>query len=220
MTGATIPTFGAILVQLALGLAVFQANRHRLANQCFLLLSLVIDAWLASLYLAFVATNPQVAEFAIRQASVAGVVYLATLNLLRISIRRSQEGWRGVLRHSRAWLVLTIGIVVLCQTKAFLRGAQISHQAGTAASPLYGPAVKLYAVFFVVAFIALIISYWRDLRKTTGGEHAELAFILIGAVSGVAVALLLAFTLDFLIGEQRSIWFAPFRVVFISLVIA
>lgn len=220
MTGATIPTFGAILVQLALGLAVFQANRHRLANQCFLLLSLMIDAWLGTLYLAFVATNPQVAEFAIREASAAGVVYLATLNLLRISIRRSQEGWRGVLRHSRVWLILTIVIVVLCQTKAFLRGAQISHQAGTGPSPLYGPAVNVYAVFFVVAFIALIISYWRDLRKTTGGERAELAFILIGAVSGVAVALLLAFTLDFLIGEQRSIWFAPFRVVFISLVIA
>ena len=81
MTGATIPTFGAILVQLALGLAVFQANRHRLANQCFLLLSLIVGAWLGSIYLAFVATNPQVAEFAIRQASATGVVYLATLNL-------------------------------------------------------------------------------------------------------------------------------------------
>jgi len=120
MTGATIPTFGAILVQLALGLAVFQANRHRLANQCFLLLSLIVGAWLGSIYLAFVATNPQVAEFAIRQASATGVLYLATLNLLRISVRRNQEGWSGVLRHSRVWLTLTIGIVVLCQTKAFL----------------------------------------------------------------------------------------------------
>src|SRR6266550_778984 len=220
MTGATIPTFGAILVQLALGLAVFQANRHRLANQCFLLLSLIIDAWLGTLYLAFVATNPQVAEFAIRQASVAGVVYLATLNLLRISIRRSQEGWRGVLRHSRVWLLLAIGIVVLCQTKAFLRGAQMPHVTGGAPSPIYGPAVNLYAVFFVLAFIALIISYWRDLRKTTGGEHAELAFILIGAVSGVGIALLLTFILDAFIEQSRWMWFAPFRVVFISLVIA
>src|SRR5437762_3295059 len=96
MTGATIPTFGAILVQLALGLAVFQANRHRLPNQCFLLLSLIVGAWLGSIYLAFVATNPQVAEFAIRQASATGVLHLAPLNLLPISVRRSQEGWRGI----------------------------------------------------------------------------------------------------------------------------
>ena len=218
MTGSTVPTAGALLLQFALGLVVFLANRHRLANQCFLLLSLTIDAWLGSLYLAFVASNPAVAEFAIRQASASGALYLAMLNLLRLSVR--QKDWRDILRHSRSWLILTISVVALCQTKAFLRGAQMPHLTGGAPSPIYGPAVNLYAVFFVLAFIALIISYWRDLRKTTGGEHAELAFILIGAVSGVAVALLLAFTLDFLIGEQRSIWFAPFRVVFISLVIA
>src|SRR5436189_1107011 len=104
MTGATIPTFGAILVQLALGLAVFQANRHRLANQCFLLLSLIIDAWLASLYLAFISRTSGAAEFAIRQASASGALYLATLNLLRLSIRQKQENWRDIFRNSRVWL--------------------------------------------------------------------------------------------------------------------
>ena len=220
MTDVTVPTLGALLVQSAIGLVVFQANRHRLANQCFLLLSLAIDAWLGSLYLAFIASNPQVAEFAIRQASASGAMYLAVLNLLRLSVRQKQPGWRSLLRHSRVWLLLTIAVVVLCQTKAFLQGAQMPHQTGGAPSPIYGQAVYLYAVYFVVAFVALIISYWRDLRKTTGGEHAELAFILIGAVSGVAFALLLSFLLEYFFGPSRAIWFAPFRVVFISLVIA
>jgi nitrogen-specific signal transduction histidine kinase len=220
MTGSTVPTAGALLLQFALGLVVFLANRHRLANQCFLLLSLAIDAWLGSLYLAFIATNPQVAEFAIRQASASGAMYLAVLNLLRLSVRQKQPDWRGVLRHSRVWLVLTIAIVALCQTNAFLRGAEMPHQTGGAPSPIYGWAVYLYAVYFIVAFVALIISYLRDLRKTAGGEHAELAFILIGAVSGVAFALLLSFVLEYFFGPSRAIWFAPFRVVFISLVIA
>ena len=218
MTGSTVPTAGALLLQFALGLVVFLANRHRLANQCFLLLSLTIDAWLGSLYLAFIASDPAVAEFAIRQASASGALYLAMLNLLRLSVR--QKDWRDILRHSRSWLILTISVVALCQTKAFLKGAEIPHQLGGAPSPIYGEAVYVYAIFFVVGFATLIISYLRDLRKTTGGEHAELSFILIGAVSGVAFALLLSFVLEYFFGPSRAIWFAPFRVVFISLVIA
>jgi len=220
MTNVTIPTLGALIFQFALGLVVFQANRHRMANQCFLLLSVTIDAWLGSLYLAFVASGPQVAEFAIRQASASGAVYLAVLNLLRLSVRQKQPDWRGLLRHSRVWLILTIAIVALCQTNAFLRGAEMPHQAGGTPSPIYGPAVYLYAVYFVLAFVALIISYWRDLRKTTGGEHVELAFILIGAVAAMAIALLLSFVLEYFFGSSRAIWFAPFRIIVFSLIIA
>ena len=76
MNAHTVPTLVALGVQIALGLAVFQANRRRLANQCFLLLSLTIGAWLGSLYLAFIARSPSLAEFAIRQASAAGDLLL------------------------------------------------------------------------------------------------------------------------------------------------
>src|ERR1700730_15235369 len=219
MTSATIPTVGALLVQLALGLAVFQANRHRRANQCFLLLSLVIDAWLASLYFAITANSAEVADFAIREASAAGALYLATLNFFLLSISQNLHSWRAILRDSRIWLPVTGGIVILCQTKAFLKGAEIAPLTG-APNPVYGQAVYIYATFFTVGFIALIINYWRDLRNTSGGERAELAFILIGAVSGVAIALLLTFVLYPLIGQSKSLWFAPFRAVVISVVIA
>ncbi len=141
MSNATIPTLGAMLLQLALGLTVFLANRHRLANQSFLLLSLAIDAWLGSLYLAFIASTPQIAEFAIRQASASGAVYLAMLNLLRLSVRQKQQSWPTLLGKSRVWLIVTIGVVVLCQTKVFLRGAEMPHNLGGAPIPIYGPAI-------------------------------------------------------------------------------
>src|SRR6266446_4662523 len=98
MTAATVPTLAALVLQLALGLTVFLSNRRRLANQSFLLLSLTICAWLGSLYLAFIATSPQLAGFAIRQASVAGALYLLTLNFLRLSVRQRERGWRGIFR--------------------------------------------------------------------------------------------------------------------------
>ena len=221
MNGATTPTLAAIGIQLGLGLAVFYANPRRKANQCFLFLSVVISAWLGSLYLAFSAKSAVVAEFSIRQASVTAVLYLAGVNLLRIAIRQNQQDWRHVLRTSRVWLIFTAGIVVLCQTKLFLKGAQMPQQAGVAAPvPIYGSAVYVYASYYALAFLALIISYWRDLRKTTGSEHTEIAVILIGGIAMIAVTVLLAFALDLFIGPEHSIWFAPFRMIVFSVIIA
>src|SRR6476620_725960 len=106
MNSVTFPTLAALCIQIALGIAVFQANRRRLANQCFLLLSLAIAAWLGSLYLAFIAKSPSTAEFAIRQASASAVFYRAALNLLRLSVRRQLSGWRSLLNHSSIWLFI------------------------------------------------------------------------------------------------------------------
>ncbi|HYY13122.1 MAG TPA: ATP-binding protein [Chthoniobacterales bacterium] len=220
MSSATVPTLVALTVQVGIGLAVFQANRHRLANQCFVLLSLAIVAWLGSLYLAFVASTPEIAEFAIRQASASGALYLAMFNLIRLSIRQKPQGWRDIFRHSKTWLVATAGIVILCQTKLFLKGAQI-HAPGTGApTPVYGEGINLYAIYFVVALIVLVISYWRDIRITSGGERAELTFILIGGIAGTILSLLLTFVLGTFVDQSRLIWFAPFRIIIFSLIIA
>jgi PAS domain S-box-containing protein len=220
MNSATAPTIAAIIIQMGLGLAVFQANPRRKPNQCFLLLSLIIGAWLGCLYLAFSAQSAGLAEFSIRQASAAGVLVLAALNLLRLCIRLQQETWVGLFRRSRIWLLLAIGIVVLCQTKAFLKDAQMPHLNGAAPSPVYGEMVYVYAIYFVGALVVLTISYLRDLRKATGSERTELAFILIGGVATIAISLLLAFVLDYFVGPTHSIWFAPFRMIIFSLVIA
>ncbi len=219
MSGPTIPTLLALILQFLLGLAVLQANSKRRANQCFLLFSLVVCGWLGSLYLAFIASSEEVAVFSIRQASVAGALCLTALNLLRLSVREGQSGWRTILSHCRSWLVLTGVVVVLCQTHWFLRSAQMPISGG-APSPIYGKGVYFYSVFFGAALVVLLISTWQDLRRTKGGEHAELFFILIGAIGALVFSLCLAFVLDYLIGPSRSLWFAPFRVVLFSLVIA
>src|ERR1043166_6581751 len=159
MTGPIVPILAALIVQFALGLIVFQANRHRLANQCFLLLSLIIDVWLASLYLAFISRTPAAAECAIRQASASGALYLVTLNLLRLSIRQKQQNWRDVFRNSRVWIALTVTVVVWCQTKLFLKGALMPHEIGGAPAPIYRQwAGSLYGAYFAVGLTVLVIS--------------------------------------------------------------
>jgi PAS domain S-box-containing protein len=221
MSSATTPTLIVIGIQLGLGLAIFYANPRRRTNQCFLLLSVVICGWLGSLCLAFSAKSLALAEFSIRQANATGVLYLAVLNLLRFAISRPAEGWGDILRRSRIWLILAAGIVVLCQTPFFLTGAKMPTSAETVPVPVYGAlAINIYTGYFVGAFLWLIVSYWRAIRKASGSTRGELAFILVGGVAAMAIALLLTFVADIFVPQAQWMWIAPFRIVAFSLIIA
>jgi PAS domain S-box-containing protein len=221
MNNATTPTLVVIVIQIGLGLAVFYANPRRTSNQCFLFLSLVISAWLATLGLAFSAKSIGLAEFAIRQANATGVLYLFGLNLLRLSISRPGENWRDLFRHCRIWLLSSVAVIAFCQTKTFLKGARMPMSVGAVPVPIYGEtAIRIYAAYFVIAFLVLIVSYWRSVRKAAGRERVELAFVLIGGVAAMAVALLVTFVADFFISQSQWMWFAPFRMIIFSLIIA
>src|SRR5712692_5776208 len=217
MNSAAASSLVALIIQCGLGLAVFFANPKRKSNQCFLILSLAIVAWLGSLYCAFATTNQGVAEFAIREASAAAALIIGSFNLLRLSIHEKQKSWGQILRRSRFWLVVTFLIVVLCQTKFLLQGARIT--AGSP-SPIYGPAIYVYFVYFVLGIIVLMGCTWRDLRQKTGGERAELGFVLIGGIAALVSSLPLALALRAFFEPSRILSLAPFRVVVFSIVVA
>lgn len=220
MNSATAPTIVGISIQLALGMLVFQASPRRKSNQSFLLFSLTISFWLATLYFAFSAKDSISAAFWIRQSSTMGVLYLAALNLIRVSVALKEQRWVEVISRLRIWLILTIGIVIVCQTQLFLRGAKMPDEAGGVPSPIYGNAIYLYAIYFVGASITLVVSYWRDLRRATGSERAELTFILYGGFGVTIGALLFTFVLDFFVPQSRWMWSAPFRTIVSSVIIA
>ena len=222
MFSATLPILSALVAQLGLGLAVFQANPRRISNQCFLILSLAAALWLTSLYFASNADTVEAATLAIRGASAGGVLILAILNFLRRTIRYRGESWPSTIRRSWLWLAGTLSIVVFCQTKLFLVTAvlrSVPNAGASFASPVYGPLAFVYALYFAAAVLTLLGRYIRDIRQTTGGEHAELSFILIGEVLALGLVLL-AFALGFFIDRSRVVWFAPFRIVLFSFVIA
>src|SRR5881398_1122828 len=220
MIGSTVAILTAVLIQLALGGTVFLANRQRKSNQALLLLSLAATAWLGSLYDILTATQLRAAEVGIRDASVAGILILAMLNLLRLSLGR-QQTWRAILGQSKLWLILTAGIIVLCQTRFFLQETRFTRVGNQLTPiPVYGTGVYLYVGYFVLAIAVLALSVWRDLRKTTGAARTELAFILIGGLAAVIVSLPLSLVLGGFFKPSQLSWFAPFRVVFFSIVVA
>jgi nitrogen-specific signal transduction histidine kinase len=221
MNSATIPILWAIAIQSALALAVFFTNPRLKPNQSFLLVSLAAIGWLASLYYGLTTKNLVAVAWCMREASAAGVLILATLNLLRLSIRDRHRDWRAILRYSPTWIVLALGAIILCQTKFFLQGARILHPAATAAlEPIYGSGVYLYALYFAAAAIILIASSLNDLRKATGGQRAELMFVLIGGIFVVAFPPLFTVLLRSFVDQSHLLWFAPFRVVLFSIIVA
>jgi nitrogen-specific signal transduction histidine kinase len=216
MNSSAVPAACALVLQLGLGVVVFQANPHRRSNQGFLILSLASLAWLASLAAGTHASDMRLADFCIRQASAAGALYLLTLNLLRLSIRHGENSWSEILRHSRAWLIATIAIVVFCQTRFFLREV---HLAVAGPRPVYGSGGYVYVAYLVAAFLVVLTSYVHDLRKTTGSQRSELAFVLIGGIAAICLSLAVSVVLINLIGADRAIWFAPFRAFIFTAVI-
>ena len=223
MNNASTPILAALIIQIGLGIAVFQANRRRPANLCFLLLSLAIAMWLGSLYLAFHAKNPAAGEVAIRAAYTAAALIFLGFNTLRLSIRERRREWHGLLQDSQLPLVVTVAIICLCNTKFFLRDVEVVGGTGTSMArldPHYGPAFMVFTGCFFIAIIFLIVTYLRDLRKASGGERTELAFILAGAVSTIVYSVVTSVVLRFFIEPRQIIWFAPFRGVLFGLVIA
>jgi PAS domain S-box-containing protein len=222
MNSAAPSTLAAIIIQVALGLAVFQANPRRRSNQCFLLLSLALGAWLTCVLLTFRTGSVVAAETYIRQASVFGALALVVFNLLRISITFPEETWRGMLRRSRLWLGAAGAVVLLCQTPFFLQRVQFERAAdgvGLIPVPVYGPGSTIYILYFVAAGATVVASYVRDWKNATGRTRAELAFVLIG-VGVILGSLLLAFVAGFFVDRSRLVWLMPFRIVLFSLVIA
>ncbi len=219
MNRGALPAVLALIIQLGLGLAVFQANPKRLANQFFFILSLTVAAWLTSLSFAMESATRSGADFWIRQASVSAVLFLAALNLFRLSLSQKQKNWRDLIRRFRIWLIATLVIVVLCQTKFFLRSVYFGD-AGLGPRPLYGRGGYLYAAYLTIGFFIVVVSYIRDLKRAKGSERSELAFILIGGLAAVIGGVTVTIALDYVIGPERAIWFAPFRIITFSLIVA
>jgi PAS domain S-box-containing protein len=220
---ATIPILTALTVQFALGILVFQANPRRGSNKCFLVLSSAIVLWLAGLYFGITTSSARVAELSIRIASIAGILILTAFNWLRISITQRRNGLMEIFRASATWTFFALVLIILCATPFFLRGAHVGiHQArgpNLGPIPIYGSGASIYGLYFASAGLIVVINYIRGVKISVGGERAELAFILIG-VASTLVSVLLLYLLRSFVDQARLIWFAPFRILLFSLVIA
>ncbi|HKP02084.1 MAG TPA: ATP-binding protein [Chthoniobacterales bacterium] len=214
MNVATLPLWLALFLQLGLGVAVFRANPRSYVNQSFLLVSVILSAWLVSLHLAFGATQGGPAAFWIRNASASGLFMATGFNVLRLAILCREGGWRVIWRQSAILALSSLVVGAMCYTPLFLRYAEI--RAGEIPRPVYGPLLPVYSCFCAIVGLAVMGLYVRDLRRTSGMQKVELQFVVAGCA---VLAGLLAF-MPVLGNRDIAVQFAPFRIVIFSLVIA
>src|SRR5437588_2132611 len=214
MNIGSIPLWLALFLQLGLGLAVFRANPRSYVNQSFLLVSVILSAWLVSLHFAFGASQAGAAAFWIRNASASGPLIAIGFDLLRLAILCREGGWRDIWRRSAVLALSSLAVMAMCYMPLFLRYAEI--RTGEIPRPVYGPLFPFYLGFFGIIGLAVIGLYVRDVRRTSGMQRVELQFVIAG---GAILAALVAFTPVF-VSRDIAVKFAPFRVVIFSLVIA
>jgi len=223
MNSATTPIIVALLGQIGLAFAVFQANPKRRSNQCFLLLSMAICVWLMYRYFGLSTRVPAVAELCIRESCAAGAIILALLNLLRLTIRNRQSRWRDLLRESIPWFAVGLAVVVLCQTSFFIKGVRLNVDNITGLSapdPIPGVGFLIFNIYFLAAIATLGFQLTRDLRMLAGSQRSEMAFIMIGAVVMLVSSVPLQLLLKLFVDTSKLLWLGPFRVVLFSLIIA
>ena len=223
MNSATTPIIVALLGQIGMAFAVFQANPKRRSNQCFLLLSMAICVWLMYRYFGLSTRAPAVAELCIRESCATGAIILVLLNLLRLTIRNRQSRWHHLLRDSLPWFAVGLAVVVLCQTSFFIRGVRLNVDNITGLSapdPIPAAGFLIFNVYFLAAVATLIFQITRDLRMLAGSQRSEMAFIMIGAVVMLVSAVPLQLLLKLFVDTSKLLWLGPFRVVLFSLIIA
>jgi nitrogen-specific signal transduction histidine kinase len=214
MNIGSIPLWLALFLQLGLGLAVFRANPKSPVNQSFLLVSVILAAWLVSLHFAFGATQAGAAAFWIRNASVSGLLMAIGFNFLRLAILCREEGWRGIWKRSTVLALSSLIAGAICYTPLFLRYAEIRN--GEIPRPIYGPLFPFYVSFCATVGLAVMGLYVRDLRRTSGVQKVEVQFV----VAGCAILAGLLVFMPVFVNRDIAVELAPFRVVIFSLVIA
>lgn len=222
MKAESLPLWLALFTQLGLGLAVFRANYKNYANQTFLLASFFISVWLLSLHLAFNSVQATQAAFWIRTASVSGILIINGFNLLRLAILCRDSGWPDIGKRSIALAIPSLIVSGLCYTPLFLRYAELRRDRNAhdlVPHPIYGPLLPLFLGFLIIAGMAVIIFYIRDLRRIIGMQKVELQFVVAGCVA-LVLSTLITFALQTLVERSQLVRFSPFRVVIFSLIIA
>lgn len=87
-------------------------------------------------------------------------------------------------------------------------------------TPNYGFGIYAYAAAYATCVVVIVFQTIRDLRASKGHIRAELGFVLIGAAGTLTVTLLAYQILRFFVEPSKLLWFAPFRVLFFSLIVA
>lgn len=204
----------ALLVNGLLGLLVFFINPRRPANVHFLILTLAVSSWLLCLIFGSFSIKPEHVVFWMRQSGICAALTPPAIDIMRLAITGHAGYRQKVKKRTALWLIMTIPVVLLCQTNWFIKGAVINL--GNFHQPIYGNGNIFYTIFFILAIVLLLIELSKDLKTLNGVHRAELHFTLLGCAIGLLSAIALTQILPALVRNWQMAQLAPLSVIFLD----
>jgi PAS domain S-box-containing protein len=173
---------GATLV--ALATFVYLHNRRTAENRRFALASLTIAGWIVSISFALASesfrTTVTLGRFGFAFASAIPFSLLWMFDAFS-----ADNGRRPKLRIVVP--AIFCGCFVLLSFSPWIV-AGATMQPGRA-SFVYGPAHKLFGVYFLLCFLLALLTLWRTIRSTAGVRKLQLRYLLLGIFLGGAGAI-------------------------------
>jgi two-component system, NtrC family, nitrogen regulation sensor histidine kinase GlnL len=173
---------GATLVTLAT--FVYLHNRRAAENRRFALAALTIAGWIVCI------------SFALSSESVRTTIALGRLGfafasaipfcLLWMFDAFSADAGRKLKPQIFIPAVCCGGSILLSLSPWIVAGARMQP---SSASFIYGPAHKLFGVYFLLCFLLALFTLWRTIRSTAGVRKLQLRYLLLGILLGGAGAI-------------------------------
>jgi PAS domain S-box-containing protein len=177
-----LPTLGILILcttHLCLGALVVLHNRRALVNKLFGLVVVAIVGWILSIYFAIWADDPTHTLWLGRLGfAFAGGIPFSLICLFHAFSTDRFTG-KDPTVHIPAILC---GLFMLLSFSPWIVVGSV--EVGGRATAVYGPAHKLFGVYFLGAFIFAIATLWRTIRTSSGLKRLQLRYLLLGIVLG------------------------------------
>lgn len=223
MSLVTYALASSCVISVIVGGLVFFTNPERLPNRQFLVLSIHLSAWAASVQMVVLSLSPDAATLWIRIASIVTAFFPASFTLMRLSITRRTQTFLSLYRSTGIYLAVGAGVAILCASPFFLRGVRLAlPEAGGSIIPeaLYGPGFPVYIVYFITACTVAAVGFRNEFVRSRGVERSELQYVLLGFGASFAVGAVASLLVPLLSGSNRSSQFGPMGIVLLDLIVA
>jgi two-component system nitrogen regulation sensor histidine kinase GlnL len=212
-----------IVINTAIGIAIYAANPGRSQNRLLFNFCNILTLWMVAVIGIIYSESSTTAEILIRIASMTATLIPLVLALLHNAIKAPQLTLSELLKTCKIYAICSMAIMVLCMTDFFLIEVQMptpNSPEGTVAEAKYGPGFPVFAAYFLIMILSAIASSVATMRKSTGLAKAELQYVLLGAGLMLIVSFSLSLLIPLIFKTTQIQQFGPVSVIVMNAILA
>lgn len=181
----------AAVVTFIIGLFATLSHPERKLNQVFFIMTCLICVWQLNVYLGMGSQDPNAVVFWVRQSNALSAFIPASINLTLFAILFPDTSLTKLFWKNRRWLLMSLLMFLLCQTKWFLLSAWPAAEGDVLPDIEYGPAFSVLGIYFMAAFALLFRLMVKSTRELRGSGKAEMEYLMLSCGTGLFLGVFL-----------------------------